>query len=272
MGADAIWIEAYERMTLDESHAWHRHTEREIVNILDRLSSGAIARIVDVGCGDGRHSVELAARGFDVLGLDISAHLVTRALPSGTANPRFQVADARRGVPEDGFDLALCLYDVIGSSARREDDASLVRALARSLRPGGYLAASVMNTGVTLGRLAPERRPMTNESFVAALEALPPSSTMEQSGSIFDPDHLLYFGSVYYRKEQFERGVSQLPAELVIRDRRFTRQELTDLLEGFGFEVLDVRPVQAGQWDREPPLDDDDERAKELFVLARLRS
>jgi len=92
---------------------------------------------------------------------------------------------------------------------------------------------------------------------------------METTGAIFDPAYLLYFNGIYYRKEQFDTASWHLPAELVIRDKRYAVPELRALISAAGFEVLAVRPVQAGRWAREPALDAADPRAKELLVIAR---
>lgn len=272
MGADEIWIQAYEGMTLDEGHTWRRHSGGEIDYVLDSVPAKAVRDVIDVGCGDGRHANELARRGFNVLGVDISSRLIERAKREGGGLSRFEIVDARDELPEAAFDLALCLYDVIGSSARPEDDFALVRNIARSLRPGGYLAASVLNTDATLGLLPPSHRPTSNDDFVAALETLPPSSAMERTGSIFNPEHLLHYQGIYYRKEQFEQARWRLPTELVVRDRRYTVADLASLLERAGFEALDIRPVQAGSWDREDVLSGNDSRAKELLAIARLKS
>jgi 2-polyprenyl-3-methyl-5-hydroxy-6-metoxy-1,4-benzoquinol methylase len=269
-GADGIWIQAYEGMTLDEAHSWHRHATDEIDLVVEVTGIESGAAVLDVGCGDGRHVEVLSERGFDVTGVDISEDLIARARDRiGLAGASFEVADARKSLPSGEFDLAICLYDVIGSSARPDDDLVLVRNMAAKLAPGGFLVAGLMNTAVTLPKLPPDRRPETNVEFIEALEALRPSSTMETTGSVFDPELLLHYNGVYYRKEQFQRAGWRLPAELVVRDRRFTAAEAASLMQRAGLEVLDVRPVQAGSWDRQPPLAADDPRAKELLVVAR---
>jgi 2-polyprenyl-3-methyl-5-hydroxy-6-metoxy-1,4-benzoquinol methylase len=269
-GADGIWIQAYEGMTLDQSHAWHRHEEAEVDLVLELAGLDAGANVLDVGCGDGRHARVLAERGHAVTGIDISERLIERARREVRSQGAvFELADARKRVPAGRFDLAIALYDVVGSSASADDDVVMLRGITAALKPGALLVMSVMNTGVTLGRLPDAHRPRTNAEFIAALEALQPSSTMETTGSVFDPNLLLIFGGVYYRKEQFRRATWQLPAELVVRDRRFSPAEIGALVERAGLEVRMTRPVQAGAWNREPPLADDDVRAKELLVVAR---
>jgi SAM-dependent methyltransferase len=268
--ADGIWMQAYEGMTLDDHHLWHRHTEREVDEVLDLAAIDRRARILDVGCGDGRHVEALTVRGHEVVGTDISHRLFERARARHVAPASLQLMDARKELPEGPFDLAVCLYDVIGSSAEPDDDNLILRNIAGVLKPGGYLVASAMNAVSTLTQLPPAHRLNTISDLVVALEDLNPSSTMADTGAVFDPELILCFGGVYYRKEQFQGGEGYLPAELLVRDRRFTPEALADLVSNAGFAIKEIRPVQAGHWSRSPALVPSDVRAKELLVVARL--
>lgn len=91
---------------------------------------------------------------------------------------------------------------------------------------------------------------------------------MHKSGDIFDPKLFLIDSKtgLVYRKEQFGDD-SSLPAEYVIRDRRYTAKELTDLVKNRGFDVIDCRYVRAGRWDE--PLEATDLKAKEILLIAR---
>src|SRR4051812_15442917 len=93
-----------------------------ITFILDRLPLPNQARVVDVGCGDGRHTRELADRGYSVTGMDIAPRLIERARQGDATSAVFHVSDGRDPLPGGPYDLALCVYDVFGSSARPEDD------------------------------------------------------------------------------------------------------------------------------------------------------
>jgi len=69
---------------------------------------------------------------------------------------------------------------------------------------------------------------------------------------------------IVYRKEQFTQG-SDLPAQLLVRDRRYRRREITALCIVNGLNVLWSRYVRAGHWD--VPLAPDDDNAKEILLL-----
>lgn len=267
-GADSIWLQAYEAMTMDEKHAWHRHAEDEVDMIITSLGIPPDASVLDVGCGDGRHVRVFADRGHEIIGVDLSARLVERARENAVG-AHVDVLDARAELPAGPFDLIVSLYDVIGSSASPEDDRRLMANVVSSLSAGGYFVASVMNAGATAGRIEDTHLPDGNADFITALEDLSPSNTMEQTGAVFDPDLLLYYNGVYYRKEQFQATKWQLPAELVVRDRRFSSSSLRALAESVGLEIVEIRPVQAGGWRRRPALNEHDNAAKELLLIAR---
>lgn len=99
------------------------------------------------------------------------------------------------------------------------------------------------------------------------LLSLRPSGTMKESGNIFLPDYFLLETNtgIVYRKEQFEND-GQLSAEYVIRDKRYSGSEISNMLERAGFNIKEIRYVQAGRWDK--PLESTDAKAKEILVIA----
>ena len=50
-----------------------------VVGLFQKFGDGKISRILDLGCGTGRHAVEFAKRGFDVTGVDFSEAMLSRA-------------------------------------------------------------------------------------------------------------------------------------------------------------------------------------------------
>lgn len=266
--SEQAWVDAYERMTLDEGHRWHAHTGSECEWVLERVPASSPLCILDVGCGDGRHASELAALGHTVRGVDVSGALIARAVATD-ARATYQQLDARDELPNFDADVVLCLYDVLGSSPDEQDDHRILSNIRRTTKPGGRLVLSVMNEEPVRAALEPDHVPESYADFVEALDALPPSRTMQDTGNIHDPALLLMFENVYYRKEQFLTPGDRLPREVVVRHRRFHPASITGLVEANGFIVESLQPVQAGAWKREPGLDVTDTRAKELLLVCR---
>lgn len=270
IGADRVWMDAFARMTLNENHRWRAHSDEESAFIQARLNLKAGDSALDIGCGDGRHAAELAKAGIRAEGVDVVGALIEKAQESYRELQllRLAVADAREPLSGPAVDAVLLLYDVLGASASRLDDLQILRNASARLKPGGRIALSVMNAGATAGKIPEEQQPKDDLEFLKALENLPPSNTMEESGDIFNPELLLEYKDVYYRKEQFLQMEDFLPSEHVVRDLRYSPSSLTSLLAEAGLQVEELLPVQAGHWGRRPALDDLDPRAKELLVIA----
>jgi SAM-dependent methyltransferase len=107
-------------------------------------------RVLDVGCGPGRHAHELARRGIVVHGIDISARFVELATRDALPGATFERLDARRLVAESrlagAFDAAICLCQgAFGLMTANGDDRVVLEGIARALRPRGMLALSAFN-------------------------------------------------------------------------------------------------------------------------------
>jgi SAM-dependent methyltransferase len=100
------------------------------------------ARILDVPCGQGRHAHLLAEAGYDVDGLDYSAHLLAAAKIRGTGkNLRYTRGDMRK-LPAKWtgkFDAVIDLFTSFGFFSHPKDDANVIHEFARVLKPDGIL-------------------------------------------------------------------------------------------------------------------------------------
>ena len=68
-----------------EDNAFTKDTIQEVDFVLEELSLQPGDSILDVGCGTGRHSIELAKRGYTVTGLDLSSEMLVRAADAAQA-------------------------------------------------------------------------------------------------------------------------------------------------------------------------------------------
>jgi SAM-dependent methyltransferase len=98
------------------------------------------ARVLDLCCGQGRHAVELAKRGFRVTGFDLSEYLL--GLARDCADEAEVACEFVRGdmreIPWDSeFDAVVNLYTAFGYLESDEEDERVLHAVRRALRPGG---------------------------------------------------------------------------------------------------------------------------------------
>lgn len=128
-------------------YSFTKGTKQEVDFLLSVLALPAGSRILDVGCGPGRHTYELARRGFLVHGIDISSRFVDVARADAPAGASFEVADARMMSFDEEFDAVICLCQgAFGLMVEDGDDEAVLRCITRAMRPGGLLALSAFNS------------------------------------------------------------------------------------------------------------------------------
>lgn len=121
-------------------YSFTKGTEQEADFLVDVLGLEAgRSRVLDVGCGPGRHAHALARRGIAVHGVDLSERFVDVArqgAPDGGRLATFEVGDARALAFDGEFDAAISLcqggFGLVGA-----DDGSVLAGMARAVRPGG---------------------------------------------------------------------------------------------------------------------------------------
>jgi len=225
--------------------------------------------VIDFGCGQGRHSLELARCGFSVIGVDYVDKNIKNANNQkdvqNLKNVEFVLGDCREVLLPLCADVVICLYDVVGTYADNEENKKILRNIVRHLKPGGTAIISVMNYELTLAQAKNTFRLSQEPS---ALLSLRPSSIMETTGNIFDSDYYLVDteSGVVYRREQFRRG-SALPVELIVRDKRFTAKEIKDACEEVGLSVEYYKYVSAKDWNT--GYGPTDRAAKEILLKCK---
>ena len=127
---------------------------QEVDFLVEHLALTAGTRVLDVGCGPGRHAHELARRGMVVHGIDIAQRFVDLAAEhapnDAPGSATFERLDARElGERADlaaAFDVVVCLCQgAFGLMTANGDDERVLAGMARCLRPGGRLVLSAFN-------------------------------------------------------------------------------------------------------------------------------
>jgi SAM-dependent methyltransferase len=126
-------------------------TRLEVDFLAETLQSPIGASLLDVPCGNGRHAIELARRGYSLTGVDSSDDFIAEARAATTLPIRWLLADMRDLPPTAAFDGAYCSGNSFGY---HDHDAALtfLRAVAASLKPG---ARFVLDTGMAAESILP---------------------------------------------------------------------------------------------------------------------
>ncbi len=216
---DAFWRELYPFMFPEKRFA---ETPEQVGRVLDLATpQGAVA--LDLCCGPGRCSVELARRGFAVTGVDRTRFLLAKARARARAagvRVEWVETDMRDFVRPQAFDLALNLFTSFGYFDDKTQDLQVLRNLLTSLRPGGALVIDVMGKE----RLAKILQPTTSE-------VLPDGSMLVQRHEVFDDWTRIRNEWILVRHGRAR--------SFTFHHTIYSGQELRDRLEGSGF--VDVR-------------------------------
>lgn len=127
-------------------------TENEVAFLVEELGLLPGMRVLDVGCGPGRHAYALAERGIEVHGVDIAQTFIDLATARAPQGATFERLDAR-ALPFDAeFDAVISLcqgaFGLAGGAAAAgpDPDGVVLDGMARALRPGGRIAVSAFSS------------------------------------------------------------------------------------------------------------------------------
>lgn len=137
-----------DRLAEDPAQRPHAHVKAQVDGVDRFLALETRSRVLDLGCGAGRRSLELARRGHRVLGLDADERAFAAARAEGKAerlNVHFHKADPREIGYRAEFDAALWLDGGFGALPGDREDLRALEAVRKSLKPGAKLLLDVLN-------------------------------------------------------------------------------------------------------------------------------
>ncbi len=133
-------------------YSFTRGTTNEVSFLIDELGLEPGSRVLDVGCGPGRHARALAEQGIEVVGVDISERFIEIARLDAPAGATFERLDARQLPFEAEFDAVISLcqgaFGLVGTdpiTGAIDPDGVVLAGMARAVRPGGRVAVSAFS-------------------------------------------------------------------------------------------------------------------------------
>ena len=143
---------AYDALYQDKDYA----AECDLVErVFREYAEIPIQRVLDLGCGTGRHTALFANRGYEVVGVDRSPEMLHLAQPG--AHARFVQGDITTLQLGEQFDAVLIMFAVLGYLTENASVEAALNAARRHLRPGGLLFADVWYGPAVLAQRPSER-------------------------------------------------------------------------------------------------------------------
>jgi 2-polyprenyl-3-methyl-5-hydroxy-6-metoxy-1,4-benzoquinol methylase len=227
-------------------------TKGECDFIENEVEHNRSVRILDVGCGTGRHSIELSKRGYNVTGIDLSESLLGRAKEKAKEcglKIDFLKHDARKLPFANEFDVAIMLCE--GAFPLMETDEmnyEILKSVARSLKEQGKLIMTTLNGLFPLYHSV--------EEFCASTTD-PGNATYRNN--TFD---LMTFRDHNITIVEDDAGVKK---ELECNERYYVPSEISWLLKTLGFKKIDIFGAKLGEFSRKDTLTKND---FEMLVVA----
>jgi SAM-dependent methyltransferase len=210
--------------------------------------------ILDIGCGTGRHAIQLTKRGYRVTGIDLSESQLQRAREKAAAENlqiTFLQHDARNLPFRNEFDLAIMLCE--GGFPLMETDEmnfQILQSAAKALKKPGKFIFTTLNGLFPIFNSINDFHASTHEEGNAAYHS-----------TTFDP---MTFRDHNITSVEDDDGNKK---ELVCNERYYIPPEITWLLKSLGFTKIDIYGARLGEFNREHALTTKD---FEMLVIAEI--
>ena len=220
--------------------------------IENELNHNRSLTILDVGCGTGRHTIELTKRGYSVTGIDFSESQLARAIEKAKnqcLRIDFQQQDARKLTFDQEFDVAIMLCE--GGFPLMETDEmnyEILKSVTKSIKEQGKLIFTTLNGLFPLYHSV--------EEFCSSATG---DGNATYRSNTFD---LMTFRDHNITEIEDDSGNTKI---LECNERYYVPCELTWMLKTLGYQKIDIFGARLGQFSRDHQLTTED---FEMLIVA----
>ena len=218
-GDDSVEGYRKERQTLEE------RTETEVSGVMKLLDLTPGQWLMDCPCGYGRHSIGLAKRGVNVVGVDINTEELEIAKDhvQGLETLEFVHLDMREIAYENKFNAIVNMFYSFGFFEEDEENLQVIKNFYRSLKPGGKF---LMHTDVNISRV------VNGEYTFSEVRHLRSGRRVQQVES-YDRDRKRIIGTWTLLND--DNSIDALPPYSM---RVYTYEEFSDICRSVGFQKI----------------------------------
>ena len=247
----------YEQLFTDYANSYDKEiytqgTIAEVDFIENEIGHDTSKTILDIGCGTGRHAIELAKRGYSVTGIDLSDSQLAKAEEKAKAagvKVTFLKRDARDFYFNEPFDAAIMLCE--GAFSLMETDEmnfQILQNTAKALKPNGVLIFSCLNV---LFPLYHSVKDFINKNA---------KNELKSEENTFD---LMTFRDHSTLTIKDDNGINKT---MQCNERYYAPSEITWLLKSLNFKTIDILGCIIGDFRRDKSLSNED---YEMLVIAK---
>ena len=207
-------------------------TKAQVDFIVKNLKLRKGVSILDLACGQGRHSIELAKRGYKVTGLDFSKYLINIAKENAKKKRMaadFIQGDMRNLYFRNKFDAIINIFTSFGYFDKEEDNIKVIKKISRALKPRGKFLVDLANPINLLVQLTPDKQAERKGLLKSVIKDFFNGIRITTS-SEFNPETMVWS----MRREWKEKGKKRA---YTFNMRSFTLPELKHLFKENGLVV-----------------------------------
>ncbi len=226
-------------------------TAAEVDFVLDHTKLSSVQIILDVGCGPGRHSIELSRRGYQVVGIDPSETMIKVAVKRAAiadVQPKFIQVKGEDFTPDGEIDVVICLFTTLGQIINQGDKLHiktshpLLNRIADGLPPRGNFILEIPQKSWVIANLKKYERFGDGENYT-------------EIKRVYDAENSILNESFYLVSPKDTRNY-------FLRYYLYSYQEIQFMLENTGFEITQVY----GDYHNSPLT----EESPNMLMVARL--